>query len=170
MTISLRFKRNKINSPPRDKSLSDLLDSWKFIKPHHNGGCWSTFVGSRVLLPSNIMDFVMLPTQRFWQETVLLLDVMSHQSNQWKHAPLGRIFSYITKTELYLLLLLLQWLELHLDEQIPASLLLMSRALYLPENVSQVDQLKETLSQLPETLVCIVLSFQRNCDKWHDWQ
>lgn len=46
-----------------------------------------------------------------------------------------------------------QWLELHLDEQIPASLLLMSRALYLPENVSKVDQLKETLSQLPETLV-----------------
>lgn len=46
-----------------------------------------------------------------------------------------------------------QWLELHLDEQIPASLLLMSRALYLPENVSTVDQLKETLSQLPETLV-----------------
>ncbi|KAJ7375252.1 letm1 and EF-hand domain-containing protein 1, mitochondrial [Desmophyllum pertusum] len=46
-----------------------------------------------------------------------------------------------------------QWLELHLDEQIPASLLLMSRALYLPENVSKVEQLKETLSQLPETLV-----------------
>lgn len=46
-----------------------------------------------------------------------------------------------------------QWLELHLDEQIPASLLLMSRALYLPETVSTVDQLKETLSQLPETLV-----------------
>lgn len=48
---------------------------------------------------------------------------------------------------------LYQWLELHLDEQIPASLLLMSRALYLSENVSTVDQLKETLSQLPETLV-----------------
>ena len=29
----------------------------------------------------------------------------------------------------------------------------MSRALYLPENVSKVDQLKETLSQLPENLV-----------------
>ncbi|PFX29216.1 mitochondrial proton/calcium exchanger protein-like [Stylophora pistillata] len=46
-----------------------------------------------------------------------------------------------------------QWVELHLDEQIPASLLLMSRALYLPENISKVDQLKETLSQLPENLV-----------------
>ena len=66
----------------------------------------------------------------------------------------------------YLLLLLLQWLELHLDEQIPASLLLMSRALYLPENVSQVDQLKETLSQLPETLVCSV-RFPKKCDKRH---
>ena len=49
--------------------------------------------------------------------------------------------------------IIVQWLELHLDEQIPASLLLMSRALYLPENISKVDQLKETLSQLPETLV-----------------
>lgn len=29
----------------------------------------------------------------------------------------------------------------------------MSRALYLPENISKVDQLKETLSQLPENLV-----------------
>lgn len=46
-----------------------------------------------------------------------------------------------------------QWVELHLVEQIPASLLLMSRALYLPENVSKVDQLKETLSKLPENLV-----------------
>ena len=31
----------------------------------------------------------------------------------------------------------------------------MSRALYLPENVSKVDQLKETLSQLPENLVSL---------------
>ena len=52
-----------------------------------------------------------------------------------------------------IIVVIAQWLELHLDEQIPASLLLMSRALYLPENVSKVDQLKETLSKLPETLV-----------------
>ena len=81
-----------------------------------------------------------------------------------KARTIGKNFQLYNKNRI-LLLLLLQWLELHLDEQIPASLLLMSRALYLPENVSQVDQLKETLSQLPETLVCIVLSFQRNCDK-----
>lgn len=81
-----------------------------------------------------------------------------------KARTIGKNFQLYNKNRT-LLLLLLQWLELHLDEQIPASLLLMSRALYLPENVSQVDQLKETLSQLPETLVCIVLSFQRNCDK-----
>ena len=46
-----------------------------------------------------------------------------------------------------------QWLELHLEEQIPASLLLMSRALYLPEKIPKVDQLKEALSKLPENMV-----------------
>lgn len=44
-----------------------------------------------------------------------------------------------------------QWLELSLDEQIPPSLLLLSRALYLPENLPAPDQLKATLSTLPET-------------------
>lgn len=43
-----------------------------------------------------------------------------------------------------------QWLELHLNEHVPASLLLMSRALYVPEKVSSaVDQLKTAMSTLP---------------------
>ena len=47
-----------------------------------------------------------------------------------------------------------QWLELHLDEHVPASLLLMSRALYNPEKLSSpVDQLKTALSTLPEDAV-----------------
>ena len=45
----------------------------------------------------------------------------------------------------------LQWLELHLHQQIPASLLLLSRALYLPEDVPTA--LKTTLSSLPEAIV-----------------
>ncbi|GAB1599000.1 mitochondrial proton/calcium exchanger protein-like [Argonauta hians] len=44
-----------------------------------------------------------------------------------------------------------QWLELHLKENIPTSLLLLSRALYLSENLSTTDQLQATLSSLPET-------------------
>ena len=37
----------------------------------------STFVGNSALLPSDmIIDFAMLPVQRFWWKTVLLLDVM----------------------------------------------------------------------------------------------
>lgn len=44
-----------------------------------------------------------------------------------------------------------QWLELHLKENIPTSLLLLSRALYLSENMSTADQLQATLSSLPET-------------------
>lgn len=46
-----------------------------------------------------------------------------------------------------------QWLELHLKENIPTSLLLLSRALYLSENMSTTDQLQATLSSLPETTV-----------------
>ena len=45
----------------------------------------------------------------------------------------------------------LQWLELHLHQQIPASLLLLSRALYIPEDVPTA--LKTTLSSLPESIV-----------------
>ncbi|KAM9777481.1 mitochondrial proton/calcium exchanger protein [Neosynchiropus ocellatus] len=43
-----------------------------------------------------------------------------------------------------------QWLELHLTQQIPTSLLLLSRAMYLPDTLSPADQLKNTLQNLPE--------------------
>ncbi|XP_070835113.1 mitochondrial proton/calcium exchanger protein isoform X2 [Chaetodon trifascialis] len=43
-----------------------------------------------------------------------------------------------------------QWLELHLNQQIPTSLLLLSRAMYLPDTLSPADQLKTTLQTLPE--------------------
>lgn len=43
-----------------------------------------------------------------------------------------------------------QWLELSLDEKIPPSLLLLSRALYVPENISTSEKLKETIKSLPE--------------------
>lgn len=53
--------------------------------------------------------------------------------------------------EARLRLQLQQWLELSLNEKIPPSLLLLSRALYLPENLPTTDQLKATLSSLPDT-------------------
>ncbi|XP_023218269.1 mitochondrial proton/calcium exchanger protein-like [Centruroides sculpturatus] len=43
-----------------------------------------------------------------------------------------------------------QWLELSLNEEIPPSLLLLSRALYLPENLPATEQLKATISTLPD--------------------
>ncbi|KAG8508640.1 Mitochondrial proton/calcium exchanger protein [Galemys pyrenaicus] len=46
-----------------------------------------------------------------------------------------------------------QWLELHLHQEIPSSLLILSRALYLPDTLSPADQLKSTLQTLPETVV-----------------
>lgn len=46
-----------------------------------------------------------------------------------------------------------QWLDLHLDKNVPASLLLFSRALYLPETLSTEEQLKESIINLPETMV-----------------
>ncbi|XP_058650945.1 mitochondrial proton/calcium exchanger protein isoform X8 [Onychostoma macrolepis] len=43
-----------------------------------------------------------------------------------------------------------QWLELHLNQHIPTSLLLLSRAMFLPDTLSPADQLKTTLQNLPE--------------------
>ena len=52
-----------------------------------------------------------------------------------------------------------EWLDLHLNHKIPTSLLLLSRALYLPEHLTAEDQLKATISVLPEATVsnCIVM-------------
>ncbi|KAM6961099.1 mitochondrial proton/calcium exchanger protein [Aplochiton taeniatus] len=43
-----------------------------------------------------------------------------------------------------------QWLELHLEQHIPTSLLLLSRAMFLPDTLSPADQLKTTLQILPD--------------------
>ena len=40
----------------------------------------------------NVIDFTMLRAQRFWRETVSLLDVMWPRSNQWERALLGKKF------------------------------------------------------------------------------
>lgn len=45
-----------------------------------------------------------------------------------------------------------QWLELSLNDKVPPTLLLMSRALYLPEEINFTDRLKTILSALPEEL------------------
>lgn len=46
-----------------------------------------------------------------------------------------------------------QWLDLSLNEKVPASLLLLSRAMMLPEAIPTSDKLKATISTLPETLL-----------------
>lgn len=46
-----------------------------------------------------------------------------------------------------------QWLDLSLNEKVPPSLLLLSRALMLPETIPTEDKLKATISALPETIV-----------------
>jgi len=46
-----------------------------------------------------------------------------------------------------------QWLQLSLHEKVPPSLLLLSRALYLPENLPATAQLQATLQALPDAAV-----------------
>ena len=67
---------NKHLIRPSYQSLSDLLHSWKFIKPRCDSSQRSTFASNIALLPSDVIDFAMLPAQRFWRETVSLLDIM----------------------------------------------------------------------------------------------
>lgn len=45
-----------------------------------------------------------------------------------------------------------QWLDLHINRKIPTSLLLLSRALYLPENLPAEDLIKTTISALPQSI------------------
>ncbi|PSN54988.1 hypothetical protein C0J52_02342 [Blattella germanica] len=47
---------------------------------------------------------------------------------------------------------LAQWLELSLEKKVPPSLLLLSRALFLPETIPTSDQLKATISVLPDAV------------------
>ena len=61
-----KFEGNKINCFPRDQLLSDLLYSTKrkTSNGNSNGGRRSTFAGNSALLPSDVIDFAMLPAQK----------------------------------------------------------------------------------------------------------
>lgn len=48
---------------------------------------------------------------------------------------------------------LFQWLDLSLNKKVPPSLLLLSRALMVPETIPMSDKLKATISALPDTVV-----------------
>ena len=63
---TLKFEGNKMNCFRRDQSLSDLLYSTKgrTCNGNNNGGRRSTFAGNSALLPSNVIDFALLPAQR----------------------------------------------------------------------------------------------------------
>lgn len=56
-------------------------------------------------------------------------------------------------TEVALRKQLAQWMDLSLNHKVPASLLLLSRALMLPDNLPTGDQLKATICTLPENIV-----------------
>ena len=42
-----------------------------------------------------------------------------------------------------------EWVDLHLNDKVPLSLLLLSRSLYIPDDTSATEQLKATISALP---------------------
>ena len=47
------------------------------VQIYENKSCGRlSFAGNSALLPSDVIDFVMLPALRFWRETVSLLDFM----------------------------------------------------------------------------------------------
>ena len=48
-----------------------------------------------------------------------------------------------------------QWLQLRLEYKIPTSLLLLSRALYLPDTLSMEEKITTTIKELPNTAVNI---------------
>lgn len=56
-----------------------------------------------------------------------------------------------------------QWLTLSLHEKVPATLLLLTRAMYLPDNIPASQQLQATLQALPNATV--ILKVFSNCNK-----
>lgn len=48
-----------------------------------------------------------------------------------------------------------EWINMSLNEKVPPSLLLLSRALMLPENVTTSDKLKATISALPDSVATV---------------
>lgn len=46
-----------------------------------------------------------------------------------------------------------QWLDLSLNKKVSPSLLLLSRALMVPDTISMSDKLKATISALPDAVV-----------------
>ena len=56
-----------MNCFPWNQSLSDLLYNTKrkTCNGNSNGGYRSTFAGNSALLPSDVIDFALLPAQRF---------------------------------------------------------------------------------------------------------
>ena len=69
-----------MNCFPRGQSLSDLFYSTKRKtcngNGNSNGGRRSTFAVNSALLPSDVIDFALMPTQRLLAGNSLLLDVM----------------------------------------------------------------------------------------------
>ena len=75
-----------------------------------------------------------------------------------KHAKSHGNVSKHTVGHMIFIYLPVQWLDLHLVQKIPASLLLLSRALYLPDDTPASDALQVTLSKLPESIVRLALT------------
>lgn len=83
--------------------------------------------------------------QMIWNEGIDALTV-----NELQQACRARGMRAVGISEERLKSQLAQWLELSLNEKIPPSLLLLSRVLYLPENIPHTDQLKASIKALPQ--------------------
>ena len=73
-------------------------------------------VGNSALQPSDVKNFLMMPTQRFWLETVSLLDAIALKGNNENTRCWEKISCYITKDAIYLIFLstltMLRWTTL----------------------------------------------------------
>lgn len=60
-----------------------------------------------------------------------------------------------------------QWIDLHLNHDVPSSLLLLSRVLFMPENVPVEKMVKEAISALPEKVAdeAEVRAAELNCER-----
>jgi LETM1 and EF-hand domain-containing protein 1 len=105
--------------------------------------------------PSSVLNFQIRMTLRSLQaddELILAEGISNLTVTELQNACRARGMRATGITEVDLHQRLEQWIHLHVVEQVPASLLLMSRVLYLPDDLAVEEQLASVLDSLPENL------------------
>ncbi|OAF66597.1 hypothetical protein A3Q56_05682 [Intoshia linei] len=148
----------------RTKDISvDNKDIIKFSKLFENEITLESLNHSQLAALSRLIDISPIGTNLFLRFQIKIklrqlkkddelimaegIDSLTHRELQEANRARGMRSLGVTQDKLRIQLE--QWLDLHLNNRVPTSLLLLSRTLYLPECLTKEEKLKATISSLP---------------------